>query len=100
MEKVLVVYEEHYSRGPARTEWHFDPKPLTMPEFVGGGTHRKFIAVFVKGTRAMCVRTSNRGNVHVREVLIEGNCFLDFLGNVCELPQKYVDYARVKGLYP
>lgn len=90
----IIVFEEHQSLGIARSSWKFTPGLLMKPKYVGGNTHVKYISLAKKGTRATLIRISNRGNVTVKEVIINSDCFLDFLGEVHPLPDKYKKYLE------
>ena len=88
---VLVVYEEHVgSRTGASSRWFFEPQPITPPIFVGGGTHKKWLVTVLKGTKATLVRVSNRGNLSTVTFVIETPVFLDYLGGVSSLYEKYM----------
>ena len=92
--RILVCYEEHSGATGASSDWEFNPDPLEPPVFVGGGTHRKYLAVVKKGTVATLTRVSNRGNVRIIQITINEPVFLDFLGDESELPEDYVWYAK------
>ncbi|MEM2569265.1 MAG: hypothetical protein QXT67_04925 [Candidatus Bathyarchaeia archaeon] len=94
LEKILIVFEEHHARHTdASSRFEFEPEPIVEPIDVGGGTHRKYMTVVYKGTMAKLIRVSNKGNVWVKKITIDSPMFIDFLGNVSELPEDYVEYA-------
>jgi len=95
--RILLAFEEHNGRTGAESRWNFKPSPLEEPVFVGGGTHRKYITIVEKGTRAILRRVSNRGNIRYEVIEIEEPAFLDFLGSVYSLPEDYVEEARHLG---
>ncbi|MEM2189114.1 MAG: hypothetical protein QXG35_07260 [Nitrososphaerota archaeon] len=97
-ERIVVVYEEHFSRGLASTTFRFNPEPLTEPIFVGGGTHRKYLAIVKKGTQVTVTRVSNRGNITVKRITIDAPVFIDFLGNTWSLDEQYIEYAKSERL--
>ncbi|MEM4497580.1 MAG: hypothetical protein QW692_02000 [Nitrososphaerota archaeon] len=97
-ERIPIVYEEHWSRGPAKTIFNFEPKPLTSEVFVGGGTHKKFLTIVKKGTVVTVIRTSNRGNITVKKITVDSPIFIDFLGNTWPLDEKYIEFAKAEKL--
>jgi len=99
VEKVLLLVEEHVARKTnAETRFSFYPDPLSEPTFVGGGTHRKYLLTVRKGTVARLTRTSNRGNVTMKEYIIDKPVYIDYLGAVFPMPSKYFALAKERGL--
>lgn len=98
-ENVLFMYETHVSvKTEARSSFAFHPEPLTYPLFVGGGTHKKYLVLLRKGTKVVFTRTSNRGNVDVKEFIVEKPMFIDFLGFTGDIEPKYFALAKERGL--
>ena len=93
-ERILICYEEHEGKSGARSSWDFEPTPLEIPVFVGGGTHKKYLTIVKKETKATLLRVSNRGNIRYSTVIIQKPVFLSFLGGEADLPDKYKLYAE------
>ncbi|MEM2313123.1 MAG: hypothetical protein QXP83_07860 [Candidatus Nezhaarchaeales archaeon] len=98
-EKILLLVEEHVARKTnAETRFSFYPAPLSEPMFVGGGTHKKYLLIVKKGTTVRVIRTSNRGNVNMKEYIVNEPMYVDYLGAVFPMPSKYFALAKERGL--
>ncbi|MEM2534042.1 MAG: hypothetical protein QXK12_08490 [Candidatus Nezhaarchaeales archaeon] len=98
-EKILLLVEEHVARKTnAETRFSFYPAPLSELIYVGGGAHRKYLLTVKKGTVVRLIRTSNKGNINVKEYVINEPIFIDYLGAVFPLEPKYFAIAKERGL--
>lgn len=99
MEKILIVYEEHYAvKSNAKSTWRFHPEKLVEPVKVGGKTHVKYLTMVEKDTIAVLERISSCGNIRYVEHYINEPVFLSYLGDIQPLPEKYFKYASLMGL--
>ncbi|MEO0202328.1 MAG: hypothetical protein ABIL37_01215 [candidate division WOR-3 bacterium] len=99
MEKILIIYEEHNAtHTDAYTSFSFDPKPLSEPKRIGGGTHKRYMTIVQKNTIAKIVRRSNRGNLRVMKIKIDTPVYIDFLGNCFALEEEDYELARTLNL--
>jgi len=93
-ELIPIVCEWHRAyMTDAETTFEFQPEPVAE-KFVGGGTHRKYLYLVRPGTVVRGRRVSNRGNVRYFTVKVTRPVFIDFVGGVVDLPEKYLREAE------